>query len=233
MNNTILFFIALLFFSCDLEFDTNVRVESLGKVVDENNTAIPNVFVGVYTEGERFTGFYPSPAASRDYLLGSGFSDVEGVFSVTSLFDSDQDFFIFIDGQGTHTDYIYSANTYTFEPENFAFNLGMVALKKKALVNINITRVSAAGTTLEFFILYDNPFCEEVYENGVRDEASSNCFRATSLSSTLNDENPEYMITLSAFVTGTIQFSYTIDGGTQTTETFVINEENYEINFSY
>ncbi|WP_055447131.1 hypothetical protein [Lacinutrix mariniflava] len=232
-KTTLILLVIFLVFSCEVQFDRNVRIETIGKTVDENSLAIPNVFVGVYTEAARFTGFYPTLNGDRDYLLGSNHSDENGIFSVTSLFDSDQDFFIFVDGGDLRTNYIYSSDTFDFEPQNFLFNLDEVHLKKKANINFNITRTSAPGTTLDFHISYQSPLCEEVFVNGVLDEALSNCNRMESIYRTLNDDEEQYMGTLNSFVTGTIQFSYSINGGAEIIENYVINQDNYDINFSY
>lgn len=235
MNSKTAFLILFTFLllNCEVKFDRNVRVETAGKVIDENSEPMPNVFVGVYTEAGRSSGFYPYPSERREYLLGSSKSDENGNFSVTSLFDSDRDFFIFVDGEASHTSYIYSANTYAFEPANYVFNLEEVQLKMKSIVNVIITRSSPSGTTLELVINYENPFCEEVFVDGVLDEDSSNCFRTESIFRTLDNDNPDLTWSFGSFVTGTIQFIYTINGGSQTTETFFINQENYDINFSY
>lgn len=232
-NSMLLLLIGVLLYNCTVQFDSNVRVESVGTVIDQNNAALANVNVGVYTETGRFTGFYPTIGANNQYLLGSGLSDENGNFSVVSLFDSDQDFFIFVDGGTMYTSYIYSANTYEFQPENHLFNLGEVQLKKKAIVNLNISRTSAPGATIDLTINYKSPFCESVIVNGVLDEALSNCFSTESIFKTLNDETPEFSSTLNSFVTGTIELIYSINGGTQITETFIIDQDNYEFNFSY
>lgn len=228
-NITLVLFIILVS-GCTVQFDRNVRVESSGKVIDENNAPIPNIFIGVYTEAGRFS---LTSNSDREYLLGSGTSNNQGDFSVTSLFDSDQDFFIFIDGEGTYTDYIYSANTFQFEPENFRFNLNEVQLKTRAEAAFNITRTSPPGTTLELVINYQSPFCEAVFIDGVLDEDSSNCNRTESIFRTLDNDNPELTTTFNSFITGTIQFVYSINGGNHITENFVINQENYGIDFSY
>ncbi|WP_034060778.1 hypothetical protein [Lacinutrix jangbogonensis] len=233
-TKALLFLLLICFFnSCTVQFDRNVRIETIGKVVDENNEPIPNTFIGVYTEAARFSGFYLTSGGDDRFLLGSGTSDEIGDFSIISLFDSNQYFFIFVDGKELYTDYIYSSNTYEFEPVNFVFNLGQVQLKRNARANISITRSSLPGTTLDIIINYESPFCESVFTNGVLNEDLSNCFRTESIFITLDDDNPDFIKTLSSFVTGTIEFTYTINGGTETTETFVINQDNYDINFSY
>jgi hypothetical protein len=235
MNKFYLFiFLTLIVLSCEVQFDRNVRIESAGSVIDENNAAMPNVFVGVYTESARFTGFYPSPGAgSNRFLLGSGFSNETGSFSVTSLFDSDQDFFIFVDGEESHTSYLYSTNTYKFEPENFLFNLGEIELKSKAQTNVNITRSSPPGTTLDFLIIYQSPLCEEVFVNGELDEDLTNCYREETILRNLDDDDPDYTGSFNSFVSGTIKFIYRINGGSQITENFVINQANYDVDFTY
>ena len=232
-KTTLIILIIFLVFSCEVQFDRNVRIEVTGVTVDENVVAIPNVFVGVFTEAARFTGFYPTLNGDREYLLGSSNSDENGDFSVASLFDSDQDFFIFVDGGDSRTNYIYSSDTFDFEPQNFLFNLGEVRLKKKANINFNITRTSPSGTTLDFYISYQSPLCEEVFVNGVLDETLSNCNRMVSVFRTLNDDSPDYEKTSNSFITGTIEFGYSINGGAETIETYIINQENYDINFSY
>ncbi|WP_055436133.1 hypothetical protein [Lacinutrix algicola] len=232
-KTTLILLVIFFVFSCEVQFDRNIRIETTGKTVDENSIAIPNLFVGVFTEAARFIGFYPTLNGDREYLLGSSNSDENGDFSVTSLFDSDQDFFIFVDGGDSRTNYIYSSDTFDFEPQNFIFNLDEVSLKKKANINLNITRTSALGTALDFYISYQSPLCEEVFVNGVLDEALSNCNRVESVFRTLNDDSPNYEKTSNSFITGTIEFGYSINGGAETIETFIINQENYDINFSY
>lgn len=235
MNLKISFLLLLcsLFFNCDVKFDNDVRIEVSGKIIDESSEPMANINVGVYTSSGRLSGFFPLEIGRNQLLLGRGNSNEFGDFSVTSLFDSNQDFFIFIDGKNEYTDYIYSENTFGYTPDDYLYNLEEVQLKKRAAVNVNITRTSPAGTILDFTITYQTPFCEEIFINGVLDNESSFCFKPDNFFSTLNDDNPNFAYSFDSFKTGIVQLTYTINNGVQTNETFTISEEDYNINFNY
>ena len=231
MKSKFLFFtvITMLLYGCHVEFDSNVRVETSGKLLDENGLVISNVPVSVSIKSE-FNGFFSSLG---DNVLGEARSDSEGDFSITSLYDSDSDFYIYVNGENTFTDYLYVTNSSLFAEDSYHFNLGELTLNKLASANINIIRTSAPETTLNWSITYQSPFCHQYFIDGVLDQEMTSCFESYMYNGVLDDENPDYIESFGSFVTGTIEIVYSINDEAPITETFVINQENYDITINY
>ena len=227
-----------LLLNCTPEFQGNTRVLTKGIVTNQNGVPIPNAKVEVYTltlpPSAILLALIPLTRISQnDYLLGSGVTDSQGRFSVTSLLDRDQDFYIFIDGNDTNSNYIYATNTTDFVPDDYTFDLGDVVLKRIANVDFQINRTSSSGTVFNFNISFEEPGCAETFEENVIDTNLSNCYPLTEFNRMLDDERPDFSTVLNSTVGSTITVIYSVNGGTDITETYLIDSENYVIELTY
>ncbi|WP_372752798.1 hypothetical protein [Mariniflexile sp.] len=211
-------------------FEKDTRVLVKGSVLDENNNPISDAEVNVYTR--RSTSLFDSYGSS--FLLGKDYTQQDGTFSVTSLFDRNEDFYIEIKNGDRFSNYIYTTNTEEYLPANLEFNLDTVFLRQLATFNYNITRTtSTQGTTLRFSFLLKNTSCFEVYDNGVLVTLQSSCYEDFTLGGSLNDVVPDLSSTYKTLLGTTIVFKYSLNNEPEITETFIIDKENYDFNFTY
>jgi len=225
-----LYIVILLFVSCGPpEFEKNTRILVKGSVVDEISNPIPNVEISVYTRR-------PLWFIRRDddaFLLGKNFSQQNGTFNIVSLFDRDDDFTIEIDGQNEFSNYVYSINTKDYLPQNLVFDLQTISLKTLSDFKYKISRESPQGTQLRFSFKHKSESCFEFFDEGVLDPIKTNCFTETSTGRFLNDDNPDITNNFLTLLNSEIEFRYTINDDPEVIETFIIDEENYEFEFSY
>lgn len=216
------------------EFERNTRLHVKGQVVDQNGQAISDTEVGVFTETGYFVGFILVGSVGQDeYLLGHNSSNASGDFSVTSLFDQDEDFFIFLDGNDTYANYIYATNTTNYTPGNYTLDIGTIELKKLADVSINVSRTSPPGTEFNFSYLIQDPYCLETYVDGVLEPNQYQCYYPSYTQRILNDEQPNYNQTHTSVLGATVELTYSINNAPELTEFFTITDENYEITLTY
>lgn len=208
------------------EFEKNTRILVKGNIVDENNNPMSNVNIDIYT----VRGFTRS---GSNYLLGGGISNEKGGFLINSLFDKNKEFKIQIYGEQTHTSYRYLRNTKDNPTRNLTYDLNTVTLHKLAVVNYNITRTSPPNTELNYSFQYKSTDCIEVYDDGGLNLVQSNCLEELTLNRVLTENNPEVSRNLTTLLGSVVTFTYTINDESEKTETFTIDSENYEFNFSY
>lgn len=231
---------ALLFFgllimlqNCETRFEDDTRILVKGTIEDGLGNPIPDVEISVY-RGELFVFlFAPLPSFDDEYLLGQNYSNSEGEFSVTSLYDKDQYFKIILDAGDAYTQYIYQSNTEDYIPSDLTFNLDAVTLYKLGTLNFAISRTSGDGNSIEYTFRYSSPLCVEYYEEEIINIEESNCYRDEFFNGTLNDENPNIESQFNVSVGTQVEFTYSVNGAPEITETFIINQENYEFTFSY
>ena len=213
-------FLLFLLFGCEVQFEKNTRILVTGKTVDENNLPVEDVSVKVFTRDSQ-------------YLMGSGLSSANGNFEVISFYDQDDDFIIEIEFDNTFSTYSYRMNTEGFTPENFTIDLGQVPINRLANFNLNITRVSPPDTELQFSLLYIAPECNFLAVDGSIDLGQSQCFESFSLSRLLNNNNPDISRNINTLLGSEVVFTYSANGNPSISETFIINQTDYEFNFSY
>lgn len=225
--------IAFSFFRCGPPvFEADTRVLIKGILQTEDGQGLSNREIGVYTQ--RGSGILFSFGNSQnDYLLGRGYSDNNGSFSITSLYDRDDDFYIGINGEEIYSNYIYATSTRNYTPSNLTFNLGIITLRKLATINYQITRTSPVGTTLTYSFTIEDTNCVEHFENGILDPNLSSCFDTFGIFGTLNDDMPDISSSKKTNLASTVIFQYSINGEPEITETFIVNQENYDFSFSY
>lgn len=224
---TFLVCILLTSFSCDvyLEDDTRILVE--GTILDQNNSPISGAKISVQTKRSNYSG------GENQYILGEGYSNADGYFSVISLYDGDEDFAIEIDGGDTYSTYVYKTNTLDYTPLDLTFNLETVHLKKTATFNYNIVRTSGESNTLRYSFHYMESFCLEYYEGTTLNEFQSSCYQERVVSQTLNDSNPDVEWLLNTPLGEAIEFTYSINEQPEITEVITINQANYDFTFNY
>jgi hypothetical protein len=223
-------FIALvIFLDCTPNFENNTRILAKGIIQDQNTVPIADAKVSVYTR--RPNGFFIF--SQNEYLLGQNLSQSDGAFEVTSIFDKDPDFSIEINAGDAYTKYVYKTDTEDYTPANLVFNLGTVQLKQLGNVNYNITRTSGNGNTLRFSFKFVNDLCIEVFEEGILDPLQSFCFEENYNGRTLNDTNPDIVSSFKTPYGTVVEFTYSINDQPDVTETFTIDQENYDFTFNY
>ncbi len=225
------FFTLCLLFSCTPELEPNQRILVKGIVLDSEGQALGGHEVQVYSEVTYgyFVFFY-----SRDeYLLGSGQTEPDGSFSVTSLSDKDRNFSVFIDGQELYSDYQYVTETLEYPSSESSFDIGTVNLKDKATLNFSITRTSPSGTNISYSLTYQIPGCSEVYQDGVLNTELSDCYSEQVIGNMLNENNPDEAGQLETTLGSVVTFSYSINEQPTITETFIIDQPNYTYEFTY
>ena len=215
--------------SCAPEFVNDARILATGTLTDGNGNTLPNKQVNLYIRN--FSGFIDD--YQTQYLVGSGISNEDGSFDVVGLLAYDENFFIAINGDDEHVDYIYQTSIGNQLPSNLAFELGTVFLKRKATASFNITRASSPGTSISYSISYQIPYCFEVYEEGILVPEMSNCYTQDSISGLLNDDNPNGTASMNSTVGSMLTFTYSINGQPEVTETFTIDQPNFSYEFTY
>lgn len=229
MKYIFLTLLVLLFFvSCGPpEFEKNTRILVEGIVIDENSTPVPNASIEIYTE--RATGVF----SKDNFLLGNGLSDENGVFSIISLFDRDEDFQIEVSKQPSFSNYYYILNTKEYPSRDLTYNLGTVTINRLAQINFNITRTSPPNTELQYSFLFQTTDCLEVFNDQGLDIVESNCQEEVSINRRLSENNLEVSGSFTTLLGSNVKFTYQLNDNPETAEIFTIDNENYEFNFSY
>lgn len=227
--NFLLLFISLFIIGCGPpEFEKNTRILVKGTVVDENNNPISKANIEIFTE--RATGLF----SSGNYLLGSGLSDVEGAFSIISLFDRDEEFQIEVyTEEQSFSKYYYLRDTNENPTTNLIYDLKTVMLNSLAQVNYNITRTSSSNTELKYSFQYQTTDCVEVFDDQGLNLVQSNCLQEVTLNGSLTENQPEISRSLTTLLGSIFKFTYSINDEPEITETYTIDKEKYEFNFSY
>lgn len=209
------------------EFEKNTRILVKGIIIDQNNNPIPKTKINIYSE--RASGFL----SSSDYLLGTSTSNQDGTFSITSFFDRTDEFQIEIIGDSIFSNYYYLTNTENYSPKNLEFDLKEVALNRLSEVTYNITKTSDSDIEFRYSFQYKNTDCFEFFNDGVLDNIRSNCLEEVQLNRLLNQNRPEISSSFITLLGIVVEFKYSINDAPEITETFTIDTENYEFNFSY
>ncbi|TXE15403.1 hypothetical protein ES692_16865 [Psychroserpens burtonensis] len=229
-----LILIPLLILSCEVRFAPDVRVQVKGMIISDTGEPISDAQISVYTR--RSSGGYinaPGPLGTDDYLLGRNYSNQDGTFEVTSLFDRDEDFSIVVFNENNYTNYSYTTSTVDYVPENLTFDLETLTLDRVATIDYNFTRTSVEGNTFQYIFNFRDTACLEYYVEGVVDSGLSYCYQNRTLNRTLNDNRPDIAGRFSSPYATVVDFTYSINEQDPITQTFTIDQDNYEFTFSY
>lgn len=213
--------------SCETKLEDNIRILTEGTIKDQDNLPISDATINVLTKRGNYSG------GENQYVIGSGYSTVDGSFSVISFFDKDEDFAIEIDAGEAYSTYIYKSNTVEFTPLDLTFNLGTVNLKKLATFNYNIVRTSGESSSINYSFKYIEGFCLEYFEGTTLNEFQSVCYQERIISQILNDNNPDYEWLLRVPFGEVVEFTYSINEEPEITELITINQNNYDFSFTY
>lgn len=233
VNFLIILILLLSFFSCTTRFENNTRILVKGRVIDDNGNPISNAQISVYTQRSNGVWSLPSPSGNDEYVLGRNYSDSNGDFSVTSLFDTDADFSIEINAGSDYARYGYYTSTTNYMPSDLVFDLENVELKRIGDFNYNISRISGEGNSINFTFRYENTYCNQFFLEEELIEEQSYCFENDFYSRTLNDNNPDIESSFYSTIGSTVEFVYSINDQPEIIETFIINEPTYEFTFTY
>lgn len=222
-----LFLTQLLFVGCErTQIDNDIRVLVKGNIIDQAGTSISNAHIEVYTD--------TNSSLSDRVLVGEGFSDDSGGFSVTSLFGPNDLYYVLISTDNQYSTYRYQTSTEDYTPNDLLFDLETVELAQLAVFKYNITRDSGDDTTLDYSFRFVEPNCVEIYEEGVIVEEASNCFEVRQISRQLNNLNPniedgELIVPFQSQV----EFIYSINDGETTSQIIEINTLEHAFQFNY
>ena len=219
--------VLMMVLNCEVQLEDNTRILVEGTIIDENNSPISDAKISVQTKRSNYSD------GENQYVRGEGYSNAEGKFSVTSLYDKDEDFAIEIDGGEDYSTYVYKTNTLEYTPLDLTFNLETVSLKKLATFNYHIERTSGESNTLRYTFKYIEGFCLEYYEGTTLNEFQSSCYQEQVVSQFLNDSYPDVQWLLSIPFGDVVEFTYAINDEPEITEFITINEDNYDFTFTY
>ncbi|MGJ8591642.1 MAG: hypothetical protein ACSHXF_03795 [Aquaticitalea sp.] len=221
--------ISLLFFQCGPDFQTNKRVLIKGQLLNDIGAPLEDIDVSAFTLNENdFQG-----NIENGYLLGRNKSGSDGSIAVVCLLDVNSDFFIRVNGLDNYIDYTYVFKTDLPEPENLSIDIGTVTLRQKAEINVLFTRISPVGTSIDYTILYQNPYCVEVYEDDDLILEESSCYEEISMIDNFDGTNTNFTNGFMSLLGSTVTIIYSINNQPETTETFTIDQPNYTYEFSY
>lgn len=222
-----LFLLILVFIGCDrTQIDNDIRVLITGNVIDQSNVPISNAHIEVYTD--------TNSSLSDRVLVGEGFSDDLGNFSVTSLFGGNDLFYILISAGTDYATYRYQTSTEEYTPDNLLFDLDTVELAQTAIFNYSIIRGSAEDTTLDYSFRYIEPSCLQIFEEGILNENATDCYEVKQLSGQLNNLVPDVEDRVIIVpLDSQVEFSYSINQGESISQIININTIEYAFQFNY
>lgn len=220
---------SLMFMQCGPDYQTNKRVLIKGQLQNSNGEPLGNIDVSAFTLTDNyFQGNQPN-----GYLLGRNKSQVDGSIAVVCLLDVESDFFVRVNGIEDYIDFSYVFKTDLPEPENLVVDMGTVTLRKKARVTFYFTRTSPVGTTIDYTISYQNPFCAVVYEDNNLLSEESSCYEQITITNNQDSDNTTFMNVFESVLGSNFTFTYSIDNQPEITETITIDQSNFTYEFTY
>jgi hypothetical protein len=215
------------YYSCEVRFEPNTRILVLGTIVDELNEPIENAEIKVYST--RATSLF----SDDDFLLGRNFSKQDGTFEIVSLFDRTDDFSIEIYKDNNFSKYTYLTSTNDNAPANLEINIGTIPLKRIGKVHFNITRESGGGNDIVYSFKFRSIECIEFYTDDELDIDQSFCYEEIFSNGSLNDFNPDIEGSFNTTYGTIVEFTYSLNGQNSITDTFLVDQENYDFSFTY
>lgn len=214
------------------EFEKNTRILAKGLIQNQDGDPLSEIEVSVYTSAYN-GGFYVFGSNQDDYLLGNGFSSASGLFSVTSLFDKDDDFYIYVNGGDDYSSYIYKTSTEDYTPNDLTFDLGTITLEKFANVQFQITNNNPSETPFYFSFTYKDKNCLEIFEEGVLDISQNFCHIDDVLGFSINENSPQRSGEFTTLLGSEVTIYYTNNDDIEVTETILIDQENFTYEFTF
>lgn len=214
--------LCLLFISCTVDIEDNKRVIYKGQFIDNTQTPISNIHIGVYADS---------------YLIGEAYSDKNGDFSFVSLETSDRNFNIEINNPNSET-YNHKYNNITIRRGNknnnnqiyakqLTYNLQQLELAQKAYFTL-ILNQSLPSQTITYNIRYRTSDCNYSYiYDFIPDET---CYEYINYSNTIETSKEH---TFQNILETDVEFSYQINNGNWITEIIPTADTNtiYELTY--
>lgn len=211
-----------------LKKDTRVLVK--GNIEDANGASISNAEILVYAK--KGNG-YPTAIEEDKNMLGSGFSDAQGNFSVTSALAIDDEFTVEIKATDDYSLYVFQTDTEEYVPHSLIYSIPTVTLHQIATINYNITKTSIDDNSLQCWFRYVGNYCFEVYNSDGLDGNRSDCPSSKFLSRNLTVNNPDTDGNFTTQLGSIIEFTYSLNGEPNVSEFITINDLTHEFTFTY
>lgn len=220
--------ILVVYLSCEVPYRDNARLLIKGQVLDENSQPISGVNISVYArEGISFL------SGTLTTLLNETESLADGSFSTIMLLALDENFVVEVSVNDNYSRYQYRTDTTDFVPEDYLIDLGTVPIQRLSSVNYNITKENASSSEFFYTLTYPTTQCTEVYSEGELSIDETSCYETTTRSRSLNTNNPNDTGNFATTLGAEVLFTYTINGQPQVVQTLIIDQTDYEFNFSY
>ena len=231
-----IFILLILSSSCQTRIEDNRRILITGKLQDENGEAISNINI---ISGDEFT------------QLGTGLSDAQGDFSLTSLslantvnVGNEEFEPIRIDEININTQVSDDGLGLTVFNDNYSsinivnrdfFNgvsidLGVITLQELAQLEINFIKQEYVGQELEAVVEYKGSSCQIDLAEAIAVEQIGCQINDLSLNATLFAQNNERSINISCLLNETVSIEvFDNNGNLIFDQEFTINQNNASI----
>ncbi len=228
------FFCLLLLIGCQpKEFEENTRIRVLGTVVNQNNVAIENASVNIFTDDEvgSIIIFFPGvPTFNQIFNLGSTNTNQSGEFSIVSLLNRSNNFLVSVEKDENYAPYLFKTNVFDYTPDNLTVDLNTITLKEKFSFDLVINNQNPSST-IAVALNYEIPFCAEVYEEGTLQENLSNCYPSQEFTVSLQGE--DFSKSFISTAGSSIQISYSVNNQPEIVETINLNPSENVFTITY
>ncbi len=237
----IIILLTLLSFKCEdeIEFNDNQRLSFRGRVVDFNGEVLNNIPIEIIATRSFFDPYFQSGLNLEEgELAGTGFSDEQGNFSITSLSPLNAEIYAFVnppesrDFQRNRTSFIVSGIDVDSDLRNLVFRFpNDIVLDRIANFRIQINRITDSIDTLNYSIRY-SPLIP--IENIEQDITASDIPEINEIGGQLLPTETLMSEDLEMRENDMILFSYSLSSdGIQKDSTITINAENRTFVFEF
>lgn len=232
--NLFKFICLLLLIGCQpKEFEKNTRILVIGNVVDQNNIAIENASIKIFTEdevGSIFNIFPFVPTFNQTFNLGSTNTNLSGEFSVVSLLNRSNNFIVSVEKDENYAPYLIKTSVFDYTPDNLTVDVNTITLKEKSHFDLVLNNQNTSAT-IDVTFDYEIPFCAEVYEEGILQENLSNCYPFETFAVSLQGE--DFFKSFNSTTGSSLQIRYSINNQPEMVETIILNELENVITINY
>lgn len=228
------FFCLLLLIGCQpKEFEENTRIRVLGTVLNQNNVAIENASINIFTNDEvgSLINFFPGvPTFNQIFNLGSTNTNQSGEFSVVSLLNKSNNFIVSVEKNENYAPYFFKTSVLNYTPDDLSVDLNEISLKEKS--NFQLVLINQnPSSTITIAFNYEIPFCAVVYEEGILQEHLSNCYSTETFTVSLLGE--DFSKSFISTAGSSIQISYSVNNQPEVVETINLNQTENVVNLTY
>ena len=215
------------------EFEKNTRLLTSGKVVDQNNAAIANASVRIFTDdqvGSIFNVIPFVPTFNQIFNLGSSSTNQSGDFSIVSLLNRSNNFIVSVEKNENYSPYLFRTSVLDYTPDDLTLSLNSITLKEKSNFELTVINQNpSSNITLTFN--YEIPFCAEIYEEGILQEDVSYCYPLETF--TLSLQGEDFSRNFVSTAGSNIQINYSVNSQTELVETIILNQSENVITITY